>query len=152
MPRLSNHTSEAEAGRSNPHSPVSSLPNESPWCSWTIEHSINCHCIPSISLTISNIFSLISSDTTSYKRSVWNPVTCESHYHSPNPTTHNTLIIPIHSLQQTTQRTDALHCVLLCPLSSRFTIQLGILLAHSGNFGHQRIVGIGVIQKGAYRQ
>ena len=38
---LSNHTSDAKAGTSNPHSLVSSLPNESPWCSWTTEHSVN---------------------------------------------------------------------------------------------------------------
>ena len=38
---LSNHTSEAEAITSNPHPLVSSLPNESPWCSWTTEHSVN---------------------------------------------------------------------------------------------------------------
>ena len=48
---LSNHTSEAKAVTSNPH-PLFPLPNESPWCSWTTEHSINRHRTPSISLTI----------------------------------------------------------------------------------------------------
>ena len=40
MPLLLKQPSEAKAVTSNPHSLVSSLPNESPWCSWTTEHSV----------------------------------------------------------------------------------------------------------------
>ena len=38
---LWNHTSETKASTSNPHSLVSFLPNELPWCSWTTQHSVN---------------------------------------------------------------------------------------------------------------
>ena len=37
---LSNQSSDAKASTSNPHSLVSFLPNKSPWCSWTTEHSV----------------------------------------------------------------------------------------------------------------
>ena len=60
--------------------PVSSLPNKSPWCSWTTEHSVNQPPTPSPFQTSKvplNPFP-VRPQITGGVFEEWNPVTCES--------------------------------------------------------------------------